>query len=92
MAVVQLGLPPGLSLLTDDLERLVTEGHIAGYDLDEARLNVYLRDLVQEQAVRFTYRLLALYPVSVSSGPVRAVDVANPQRPAVRAPVRIEVR
>lgn len=90
LVAVELGLPPGFALAQSDLEALRDAGTLADYGLEGERLIVHLLDLSSTQLVRFVYHLSAMYPVSVSSGQARAYDVANPQRPAVREPVRIE--
>jgi hypothetical protein len=88
---LELGVPPGLAVARADLDQLVAEGTIAYYEQVGQRLVVYLIDLSSQQSLRLGYRLRALYPVRVSTGPTYARDVANPQRPAVRGPVEIEV-
>jgi hypothetical protein len=88
---LELGVPPGLSTVSADLDRLVAEGTIAHYVQSGQRLVIHLLDLSAEQPAHIAYRLRAHYPVRVSTGPTYAYDVGNPQRPAVRAPVEIEV-
>lgn len=88
---LELGVPPGLSPISADLDRLVAEGTIARHERDGQRLLIHLLNLSSQQPLRFTYRLRALYPVRVSTGPTYAWDVSNPQRPAIRAPIEIEV-
>ena len=88
---LDLGLPPGLVLETSDLDALVSGGTIARYERVGGRLQVYVRDLSSEQPIRLHYRLHARTPLSVWTQPTYGVDIANPQRPAVRAPVEIEV-
>jgi len=75
-----------------DLERLVANGVIARYERAGERLRMYLVGLSNEEPVRLTYRLRAGFPLRVLTQPSYGVDIANPQRPAVRAPVAIEVR
>jgi hypothetical protein len=89
---LELGLPPGLTLAEADMDRLVAEGVIGGYERVGERLHVYLQDLSSEQPVRFSYRLRAGYPLRVLSQPSSGIDAANPQRPAVRAPVQVQVQ
>jgi hypothetical protein len=92
LVALDLGLPPGLTLREADIDRLVAEGTISGYERVGERLRVYMQDLSSEQPVRFGYRLRAGYPLRVLSQPSSAIDVANPQRPAVRAPVQVQVQ
>ena len=92
LTLLELGLPPGLTLVEADLERLVADGVIARYERAGERLRVYLMGLSSKKPVRLTYRLRAGFPLRVLTQPSYGVDIANPQRPAVRAPVTIEVR
>ena len=92
LTLLELGLPPGLTVIEADLERLVADGVIARYERARERLRVYLVGLSNEKPVRLTYRLRAGFPLRVLTQPSYGVDIANPQRPAVRAPVAIEVR
>ncbi len=91
-AVVEVGLPPGLDVIARDWEELLAKGVIAGYERDGGWMRVYLSGLESGQAVRFAFRLRAVYPLSVHTFPTIAFDVANPQQLAVRAPVKIEVQ
>jgi hypothetical protein len=91
-AVLELGLPPGLELIEREWEALVENGTIAGYRWAGEQMIVHLADLPAGEPVRFIYHLRARFPLSVQTLPTRAYDAANPGRPAIRAPVRIEVR
>jgi hypothetical protein len=91
VVVLELGLPPGIALVRSDLDDLLSAGTIAHYERVGERLWVYLSDLQFEQPIRLSYHLRAGYPLKVWTLPTRATDIANPQRPAVRAPVQIEV-
>jgi len=92
LVALELGLPPGLTVLEADMDRLVEQGVVASYERVGERLRVLIQDLSNEQPVHFSYRLRAGYPLRVLSQPSSGIDVANPQRPAVRAPVQIQVQ
>ena len=91
LTVLELGLPPGMDLLTSDLDELAAKGVIAHYEQRPGHVRVYVRDLSAEQPASFRYRLRARFPLSAKTQPTRAYDLANPQRPAVREPAQIEV-
>jgi len=91
LARVELGLPPGLEPVEEEWAELVESGVVAQYEREEGRITLYLRDLSDEAPVRFGYRLRSRFPLSVRTLASRAIDVANPQRPSIREPVRIEV-
>jgi hypothetical protein len=86
-----LGLPPGFDLHVGDLDDLQSSGTIAYYERVNGQIVVYLENLSAEEPMRFSYRLWAKFPVSVRTQATYAVDVANPQRPAIRPPVELEV-
>ena len=91
LAVLELGLPPGLEPEESEWGDLVERGAINRYRRDGERMIVHLADLSVEAPVRFTYHLKARFPLSVWTLPTRAYDAANPGQVAVREPVWIEV-
>jgi uncharacterized protein YfaS (alpha-2-macroglobulin family) len=91
LAVLELGLPPGLEVVEGQWQELVESGGILRYERHGERMIMYLADLSAEEPVRFTYPLRARFPLTVWTLPTRAYDAANPGRAAVRAPVQITV-
>ncbi len=91
LAVLELGLPPGLELVEGDWQDLVGSGIVAQYERVGGQIVAYLTDLSADRPVHFVYHLRGRFPLSVKTLPTRAYDAANPQRPSVREPVRIEV-
>jgi hypothetical protein len=91
LVALELGLPPGLDPVTRDWDTLVANGAIASYERVGEQIVAYLADLSAERPVRFAYRLQAGFPLRVKTQSTRAWDLANPQRPAIREPVEIEV-
>jgi hypothetical protein len=91
LAVLELGLPPGLEPLEREWDELVERGIIARYRRDGERMVVHLDDLSAQEPVRFTYHLQAQFPLSVRTLPTRAYDAANPGQAAVREPLEITV-
>jgi hypothetical protein len=92
LVALHIGLPPGFSVMRTDLNALVSSGKAAHYELMDQKLLVYLHKLSTEEPVEFSFRMRAKYPVRVLTPPTYALDVANPQRPAVREPIEITVR
>jgi uncharacterized protein YfaS (alpha-2-macroglobulin family) len=91
LVVLELGLPPGLEPEMEEWKTLQESGVIAHHRREGERIWVYLANLSPEAPVRFQYHLQAITPASVQTLPAQAYDLANPWRPAVREPVRIEV-
>jgi alpha-2-macroglobulin-like protein len=91
LAVLELGLPPGLEIVEQQWQAMVDSGVLAGYRRDGGQVIVHLADLSAEEPVRLAYQLRAAFPLSVRTLPTRAYDAANPTKVAVREPVRIQV-
>ena len=62
LAVLELGLPPGLEIVERQWDELVERGIIARYQRDGERMIVHLADLPAEEPVRFSYHLQAQLP------------------------------
>jgi len=92
LVALELGLPPGLDPVTRDWDALVADSVIASYERVGERIVAYLADLSADRPVRFAYRLQARFPLRVKTQLTRAWDLADPQRPAIREPVEIEVQ
>lgn len=91
MALVDLGLPPGFSVLTEDLDRLVEKGLIARYEVTGRQIIFYVEDLAEGMPLRFSYRLRARFPLRAQTPPSAAYDYYNPSEQAVRSPLLVTV-
>jgi hypothetical protein len=91
IALIDLGVPPGFTVLTEDLNRLVEEGLIARYELTGRQVIVYLEDFSSEAPLYFSYRLRARFPMRARTPPSVAYDYYNPDRLAMRAPLVVTV-
>jgi hypothetical protein len=92
MALVDLGVPPGFAVLSEDLSRLVEQGVIARYELTGRQIIIYLEDFSSEAPLRFSYRLRARFPMRAQTPPSSAYDYYNPSDLTVRAPLEVTVR
>ncbi|RLC61781.1 MAG: hypothetical protein DRI80_07945 [Chloroflexota bacterium] len=91
MALIDLGLPPGFAVLTEDLSRLVEQGVIARYELTGRQIIIYLEDFSSASPLRFSYRLRARFPMRAQTPPSSAYDYYNPGQTTVRAPLEVTV-
>jgi hypothetical protein len=91
MALIDLGVPPGFTPLTEDLNLLVEKGLIARYELTGRQIIVYLENLSSEAPLTFSYRLRARFPMRARTPPSSAYDYYNPESPAIRAPLLLTV-
>jgi uncharacterized protein YfaS (alpha-2-macroglobulin family) len=100
-AIVDLGIPPGFEVLSEDLAALVArhsdlpsdyEGiKFSRFDLTGRQIIVYLEGLEAEQPLEFSYRIRARYPIKAQTPPSRAYDYYNPGVSGVSAPAAVEV-
>ena len=100
-AIVDLGIPPGFEVLSEDLADLVAHdsdrpadydgAKISRFDLTGRQIIVYLEDLKAGESLEFEYRIRARYPIKAQTPPSSAYDYYNPGVSAVHAPAAIEV-
>jgi hypothetical protein len=91
MALIDLGVPPGFTVLAEDLSRLVEQGVIARYELTGRQIIIYLEDFSSAQPLRLSYRLRARFPMRAQTPPSTAYDYYNPAELTVRAPLELVV-
>jgi hypothetical protein len=91
MALIDLGVPPGFNVVTEDLGQLVEMGVIARYELTGRQIIVYLEDFSSEAPLSLSYRLQARFPMRAQTPPSSAYDYYNPSDVTVRAPLEVTV-
>ncbi len=87
-ALIDLGVPPGFAVQSEDLDRLVAHyrdlpadyagARIERYELTGRQVIVYVTNLSGTEALDFSYRLKAKYPLSVQTPASAAYDYYNP--------------
>ena len=101
-ALIDLGIPPGFSVKTEDLTALVNRYEdvpedyefptVERFELTGRQVLVYIGGLSHEHSLSFSYRLQAKFPL-VAKAPASSVyDYYNPEVSGVEAPVELEVR
>jgi uncharacterized protein YfaS (alpha-2-macroglobulin family) len=100
-AIVDLGIPPGFEVLSEDLADLVAKDSdlppdyegpkFSRFDLTGRQILVYLEGLKAGQPLAFDYRIRARYPIKAQTPPSAAYDYYNPAVSSVSAPAAIEV-
>jgi 5-hydroxyisourate hydrolase-like protein (transthyretin family) len=100
-AIVDLGIPPGFDVLSEDLGDLVARHSdlppdyagtkFSRFDLTGRQIIVYLEGLQAGQPLEFEYRIRARYPIRAQTPPSTAYDYYNPGMSAFSAPAAIEV-
>ncbi len=87
-ALIDLGIPPGFSVMAEDLNTLVAvssdrpldsdQATIERYELTGRQILVYIGKLSAEQPLSFSYRLQAKYPLEAQTPASTAYDYYNP--------------
>jgi uncharacterized protein YfaS (alpha-2-macroglobulin family) len=100
-ALIDLGVPPGFNVQTEDLDALVAasgdaasdslQPKIERYELAGRQILIYISDLNEKYPLDFTYHLRAKYPLRVQTPSSSAYDYYNPLSMGVDAPQELEV-
>jgi uncharacterized protein YfaS (alpha-2-macroglobulin family) len=87
-ALIDLGLPPGFTVMSEDLDALVARFNdvpedydfptIQRYELTGRQILVYITNLSEGKPLEFSYRLLARYPLQAQTPASSAYDYYNP--------------
>jgi hypothetical protein len=95
-ALIDLGLPPGFTLMAEDLAVLVNQYNDVAADYPGAKIErfettgrqvlVYLTNLSEGQPLTFSYRLRARFPLSVQAPASSVYDYYNPDVNGEQAP------
>ncbi len=91
MVIVDLGLPPGFTLMADKLDKLVKSKAIEKYSTTGRQIIVYLREVTAEKPVKISYELLAKYPLKAKTPKSVVYEYYNPQIRSEAPPVQLAV-
>ena len=97
MVMVDLGIPPGFDLLSEDLQSFQekTTGDRAGrlekFSLTATQAILYFNALSPEQTVTLKYRLRAKYPIRARTFQSRVYEYYDPAVSSTARPVKLEV-
>ncbi len=91
MVMVDLGIAPGFSVQTADLDALIEQGVFRKYDLTERQLLLYFQVITPENPVHFEYRIVARNPIRAQAPASRVYSYYNPDVGAEGEPIDIEV-
>ncbi|HUT55931.1 MAG TPA: MG2 domain-containing protein [bacterium] len=91
MVILDLGIPPGFSLVPDALDRLKGKNTIEKYTATGRQITVYVRRMEAGKPLTFSYQLKAKFPVKAQTPKSTVYEYYNPDRKAEVKPVPIEV-
>jgi uncharacterized protein YfaS (alpha-2-macroglobulin family) len=100
-ALIDLGVPPGFTVLTEDLDARVARdaalppdypgARLERYELTGRQVLVYVRNLSSDEPLRFSYRLKAKFPLVAQTPASSAYDYYNPDVNGAAAPQTLVV-
>jgi uncharacterized protein YfaS (alpha-2-macroglobulin family) len=98
MIMVDLGIPPGFDLLTEDLEDYRTKsagrkgGRLEKFSLTATQAILYFDSIGAGETLSLRYRLRAKYPIRARTFESRVYEYYSPEVKSVARPVELEVR
>jgi hypothetical protein len=92
MIMVDLGIPPGFDLVTEDLAALVSDvSSITRYEIRGRQLSIYLDELAHGSPLSFSYGMRARFPIHGQTPESKVWAYYNPETQAVSKPVTLQV-
>ena len=97
MVMVDLGIPPGFDLLSEDLQKYQDQsanrnsGHLSKFSLTATQAILYFDSFAPNDAVTLRFRLRAKYPIRARTFESRVYEYYDPEISAVARPVELEV-
>lgn len=97
MVMVDLGIPPGFDLLSEDLQTLIEQtaharsGRLEKFNLTATQAILYFDSISAGQTVKVYFRLRAKYPIHAKTFESRVYEYYDPAVSAVARPAQFEV-
>jgi uncharacterized protein YfaS (alpha-2-macroglobulin family) len=98
MVMVDLGIPPGFDLLSEDLQTMQEQtanrkgGRLEKFSLTATQAILYFDSIGAGETVKVSYRLRAKYPLRAWSVKSRVYEYYDPEVNSVARPIQLEVR
>jgi CD109 antigen len=89
--LVEVGVPPGLTPISADLDALVEDGRIDRYEFTGRTIRFYLSGIANGFVYRYDYRLRAEFPVNALAPSSQVYEYYAPDSQDVSPPQRIRV-
>jgi uncharacterized protein YfaS (alpha-2-macroglobulin family) len=97
MVMVDLGIPPGFDLLSEDLQSYedksagLKSGHLSKFSLTATQAILYFDSFASGDTVTVKFRLRAKYPIRARTFKSRVYEYYDPEVSSVARPVQLEV-
>jgi A-macroglobulin TED domain/Alpha-2-macroglobulin family/A-macroglobulin receptor binding domain/MG2 domain/Alpha-2-macroglobulin bait region domain/Carboxypeptidase regulatory-like domain/Macroglobulin domain MG3 len=98
MVMVDLGIPPGFDLLSEDLQSYIEKsahqksGRLEKFNLTATQAILYFDSFAAGDTVTLKFRLRAKYPIRAKTFESRVYEYYDPDVNSVARPVQLEVR
>jgi alpha-2-macroglobulin-like protein len=103
MVMVDLGIPPGFDLLSEDLQQYQansaageTQAHHGGrlekFSLTATQAILYFDSIGARDTIRLRFRLRAKYPIRARTFQSRVYEYYQPEVNSVARPIALEIR
>jgi uncharacterized protein YfaS (alpha-2-macroglobulin family) len=98
MVMVDLGIPPGFELLSEDLQsyqeksRGRSGGRLEKFSQTATQAILYFNSFAAGETVTLTFRLRAKYPIRARTFQSRVYEYYDPDVSSLARPVELEVR
>jgi hypothetical protein len=96
--MVDLGIPPGFDLLSEDLQTYkektasTKSGRLEKFSQTATQAILYFDSIAANDTVTLPFRLRAKYPIRARTFQSRVYEYYDPEVSSVAPPVRLEVR
>ncbi len=97
MVMLDLGIPPGFDLLSEDLQAYqdksagLKSGHLSKFSLTATQAILYFDSFAARDTVTVKFRLRAKYPIRARTFKSRVYEYYDPEINSVARPVQLEV-
>jgi hypothetical protein len=97
MVMIDLGIPPGFDLLSEDLQDFQEQtagsanGKLEKFSLTATQAILYFNSLSPNQSLTFKFRLRAKYPIRTKTFQSRVYEYYDPEVNAIAPPVQLDV-
>jgi hypothetical protein len=91
MVMVDLGIPPGFSVMPEGLQALVEKGAIEKYTLTGRQIIIYVRQIGANSTLKLSYEVKAKFPVKAKTPTSRVYEYYDPSVEDFAEPVLLEI-
>ena len=91
MVMVDLGIPPGFTVIIEDLEVAKNEGKIERYSLTGRQVTIYLDHLEAGEVLEMSIQMKSEFPLVAKSPKSSVYQYYNPEIRGTAAPVEFTV-